>query len=91
MCQQELEIWTVTAVKSGASIKKEGGAGTAMLKASGKKRKRNQYSDAESISQEKSSSGLFGVCLHSCACFLGVGVGVLFVHCWGLVCLGLAA
>ena len=60
-----------------------------MLKASGKKRKRNQYSDAESISQEKSSSGLFGACLRSCACFLGVGV--LFVVCWGLVCLGLAA
>ena len=35
MCQEELEIWTVTAVKSGASVKKEGGAGTAMLKENG--------------------------------------------------------
>ena len=57
-----------------------------MLKAS--KRKQNQYRDAESISQRKSSSGLFGACLRSCACFLGVGF--LRVRCWGLVCVGRA-
>ena len=35
--REELEIWTVTAPKSGTSVKKEGGAGIAMLQASKKK------------------------------------------------------
>ena len=84
--REELEIGTVTAAKSGTSVKKEGGTSRAMLKAS--KRKQNQYHDAARISQRKSSSGLFGACLRSCACFLGVGF--LCVRCWGLVCVGRA-
>ena len=82
MCQEELEIWTVTAVKSGASVKEEGGAGTAMLKESG-------ASTAMLKASHKGSSGLLGACLRSCACFLG-GWGSVCL-CWGLVCSGLAA
>ena len=84
MCQEELEIWTVTAVKSGASVKKGGGAGTAMLKGSGASTAMLKASHKRRIVQ--------GCWVLVCVLVLvSWGVGILFVRCWGLVCSGLAA